>query len=72
VTMASATAGLTRLNCLICFHHTPRSPEPSLDTRWPEAQRPAVQKAKAWVSRHCLKQERTGRLLESSLLQPVQ
>lgn len=32
VTTASATAGLTRLNCLICRHHTPRSPEPSLAT----------------------------------------
>lgn len=40
VTTASATAGLTRLNCLICRHHTPLSPEPSLVTCWPEAQCP--------------------------------
>lgn len=58
--MASATAGLTRLNCLICLHQTPRSPEPSLATRWPAAQRPAVQKEKAWESRHCLKWRSTG------------
>lgn len=55
VTTASATAGLTRLNCLICRHHTPLSPEPSLVTCWPEAQCPAVQKEKAWESRCCLK-----------------
>lgn len=57
MTTASATAGLTRLNCLICRHHTPRRPEPSLVTCWPAAQCPAVQKEKAQESRDCLKRE---------------
>lgn len=54
MTTASATAGLTRLNCLICLRQAPRSPVPSLATGSPAAQRPAVQKEKAWDSRYCL------------------
>lgn len=52
---ASAMAGLTRLNCLICRHQAPRSPVPSLVTCLPAIQRPAVQKENAWNSRNCLK-----------------
>lgn len=59
MTTASATAGLTRLNCLICRHQAPHSPVPSLVTRSPAIQRPAVQKENAWNSRNCL---RTGRV----------
>ena len=52
--MASATAGLTRLNCLTCRHQARRSPVPSLATCSPAAQRPEVQKGKAPDSRACL------------------
>lgn len=69
MTIASATAGLTRLNCLICRHQTPRSPVPSLATRSPPAQRPATQKEKARDSRYCLQTEKdAGELLETSHL----
>lgn len=54
-TTASATAGLTRLNCWICHRQAARSPVPPLATCSPAAQRPAVQKEKALGSRDCLK-----------------
>lgn len=54
MTTASATAGLTRLNCLICRHQAPRSPVPSFVTRSPAIQRPAVQKEKVPDSWNCL------------------
>lgn len=55
MTTASATAGLTRLNCLICCHQAPRSPVPSLVIRLPVTLRPAVQKGKAVHSWNCLR-----------------
>lgn len=68
MTMASAMAGLTRWNCLICRHQTPRSPVPSFATCSPAAQRPSTQKEKARDSRYRLQ---TGKLLEASGLQSI-
>lgn len=70
VTMEPATAGLTRLNCMICRCQASRSPRPSLVTRTPAAQRPAVQKEKAWASRCCLRWGERGPLLTSPAARP--